>query len=75
MENAVFLPVAFEVILLAGALLVLLVAVVAGRSRKVWGPIAGVAFLKIRYLTYIVFPQSESLSFIGGVYWNTRISI
>ena len=45
MENAAFLPVAFEVVLLAGALIVLLVAVVAGRSVKVWGPIAGLTFL------------------------------
>ncbi len=45
MQNAAFLPVAFEVVLLAGALLVLMVAVVAGRSVKVWGPTAGVAFL------------------------------
>ena len=45
MQNAAFLPVAFEVIQLAGALLVLLVAVVAGKQRKFWVPIAGVAFL------------------------------
>jgi len=45
MQNAAFLPVAFEVIQLAGALLVLLVAVVAGKQRKFWAPIAGVAFL------------------------------
>lgn len=45
MQNTAFLPVAFEVILLAGALIVLLVAVVAGRSVKIWGPIAGLAFL------------------------------
>ena len=45
MQNVVFLPVAFEVVLLAGALIVLLVAVVADRSVKVWGPIAGLAFI------------------------------
>jgi len=45
MENAAFLPVAFEVILLLGALAVLMVAVIADRNRKVWGPIAGVTFL------------------------------
>jgi len=45
MENTAFLPVAFEVVLLAGALIVLLVAVVAGRSVKIWGPIAGLAFI------------------------------
>ena len=45
MENAAFLPVAFEAILLGGALLVLLVAVVAGRSVKIWGPMAGLVFL------------------------------
>jgi hypothetical protein len=45
MENAAFLPVAFEVVLLVGALVVLLVAVVADRDRRVWGPIAGLTFV------------------------------
>ena len=45
MENAAFLPVAFEVIQLAGALILLLVAVVFGRGRKYWAPIAGLTFL------------------------------
>ncbi len=45
MQNASYLAVAFEGILLIGALLVLLVAVVAGRSRAVWAPIAGASFL------------------------------
>jgi NADH-quinone oxidoreductase subunit N len=45
MQNAAFLPVAFEVIQLAGALLVLLVAVIAGKGTKVWAPIAGISFL------------------------------
>ena len=44
MNNAALLPVAFEVVLLIGALAVLLVAVVAGRNRMIWGPIAGVSF-------------------------------
>ena len=44
MNNAAFLPVAFEVVLLVGALVVLLVAVVADRDRRIWGPVAGVAF-------------------------------
>ncbi len=44
MQNTAFLPVAFEVVLLVGALVVLLVAVVAGRDRQVWGPVAGLAF-------------------------------
>jgi NADH-quinone oxidoreductase subunit N len=45
MQNAAFLPVAFEVVLLAGALLIILVAVVLGKQRKYWGPIAGATFL------------------------------
>ncbi|MFV1998841.1 MAG: NADH-quinone oxidoreductase subunit N [Acidimicrobiia bacterium] len=45
MGNASFLSVAFEVILVVGALLVLLVAVVFDRNRKVWAPIAGGSFL------------------------------
>lgn len=44
MANAAFLPIAFEVVLLAGALVVLLTAVVAGRQRTVWGPVAGLVF-------------------------------
>ncbi len=42
MQNVAFLPIAFEVVLLLGALIVLLVAVVAGKGRHIWGPIAGV---------------------------------
>lgn len=45
MANGSLLSVAFEVVLLVGALLVLLVAVVAGRNRTVWGPVAGLTFL------------------------------
>ena len=44
MQSAAWLPVAFEVTLLVGALAVLLVAVVAGRNRAIWGPVAGLAF-------------------------------
>ena len=44
MENVAFLPVAFEVVLLVGALAVLLVAVVADKDRRFWGPVAGAAF-------------------------------
>jgi NADH-quinone oxidoreductase subunit N len=45
MQNAAFLPVAFEVVLLAGALLIILVGVVFERKLKFWGPIAGATFL------------------------------
>jgi len=45
MGNASFLSVAFEAILVVGALLVLLVAVVFERNRVVWAPIAGGSFL------------------------------
>ncbi|MEZ5174754.1 MAG: NADH-quinone oxidoreductase subunit N [Acidimicrobiia bacterium] len=45
MEHASLLAVSFEVVLLAGALAVLLVAVVANRAPAVWGPVAGFAFL------------------------------
>jgi NADH-quinone oxidoreductase subunit N len=45
MQNAAFLPVAFEVVQLAGALVLLLVAVVFGRKRRIWAPIAGLTFL------------------------------
>jgi NADH-quinone oxidoreductase subunit N len=44
MGNISWLAVAFELVLLAGALVVLLVAVVSERDRSVWGPIVGVAF-------------------------------
>ena len=45
MQNAAWLPVAFEVVLIVGALTVLMVAVVMDGNRKVWGPIAGFTFL------------------------------
>lgn len=45
MANASLLSVAFEVILVIGAMAVLLVAVVFDRNRKVWAPIAGGSFL------------------------------
>lgn len=44
MQNVALLPVAFEVVLVVGVLIVLLVGVVAGRDRTVWGPIVGFAF-------------------------------
>ncbi len=44
MQGGAWLPIAFEVVLLVGALAVLLVAVVAGRDRRFWGPAAGLAF-------------------------------
>jgi len=45
MQNAAYLPLAVEIILLGGALLVLMVAVVAGKGPRVWAPIAFVSFL------------------------------
>lgn len=57
MNNASFLPVAFEVVLLAGALIVLLVAVVAGRDRRWWGPAAGLSF--------------AAASVVGLIQWRT----
>lgn len=57
MENAAFLPVAFEVVLLAGALIVLLVAVVAGRDRRFWGPVAGLAFAAAGAVGFLQFQE------------------
>lgn len=45
MGNAALLPVAFQVILTFGALLVLMVAVIADKTRRAWAPIAGGAYL------------------------------
>lgn len=45
MQEASWLAVGFEIALLVGALAVLLVAVVAGKSPKYWAPVAGFAFL------------------------------
>lgn len=45
MANGSLLAVGFEVVLLVGALVVLLVAVVAERRRQVWGPVVGITFL------------------------------
>jgi len=69
MNNAAFLPVAFEVIQLVGALLVLLVAVVAGKQRKFWAPIAGVAFLASA--TAGLFQWIEVAETGGGFFFST----
>lgn len=45
MANMSLVAVAFEVVLLVGALVTILIGVVAGRNRSVWGPIVGVFFL------------------------------
>lgn len=43
MENAAFLPIAPEVLLLAGALVVILIAVILDRPRREWGFVAAIA--------------------------------
>lgn len=45
MENAAFLPIAPEVVLLLGALAVILSAVMFNRDRTEWGIIAGLSFV------------------------------
>jgi NADH-quinone oxidoreductase subunit N len=45
MENIAFLPIAPEVILLGGAVLVLMSAVALGQGRREWGVIGGIALL------------------------------
>jgi NADH-quinone oxidoreductase subunit N len=70
MENAAFLPVAFEVVLLAGALIVLLVAVVAGRDVKIWGPIAGLSFLIAAGVGVVQWRDVADGG--GGLYFSTQ---
>ena len=70
MENVAFLPVAFEAVLLAGALIVLLVAVVAGRSVKIWGPLAGLAFLLAAGVGLIQWQSVADSG--GGLYFSTQ---
>jgi NADH-quinone oxidoreductase subunit N len=70
MQNAAFLPVAFEVVLLAGALIVLLVAVVAGRNVKVWGPIAGLVFLIAAAMG--MWQWQEVATGGGGLFFSTQ---
>jgi NADH-quinone oxidoreductase subunit N len=70
MENVAFLPVAFEAVLLAGALIVLLVAVVAGRSVKIWGPLAGFAFLLAAGVGLIQWQSVADGG--GGLYFSTQ---
>lgn len=69
MENVSFLPVAFEVVLLVGALVVLLVAVVAERDRRFWGPVAGLAFAAAGIVGVLQF--REVLDGGGGLYFST----
>ncbi|MEN8040217.1 MAG: NADH-quinone oxidoreductase subunit N [Actinomycetota bacterium] len=70
MQNAAFLPVAFEVIQLAGALIILMVAVVAGQKRSVWGPIAGLTFLlsSVAGLAQWIDVTNNG----GGLYFSTQ---
>lgn len=69
MENVAFLPVAFEVVLLVGALAVLLVAVVGERDRRFWGPVAGLAFAAAGVVGLLQF--REVLDGGGGFYFST----
>ncbi len=52
MENIAFLPIGPEVVLLAGAVLVLMSAVALGQGRREWGVIGGVA-LAVSFLLSI----------------------
>ena len=70
MQNVAFLPIAFEAILLAGALIVLLVAVVAGGSIKIWGPIAGFVFLLAAAAG--VLQWQEVADGGGGLFFSTQ---
>ena len=72
MENVAFLPVAFEVTLLVGALLVLLVAVVAGRDRRVWGPVAGLAFALAAVVGFLQWDQVSDSG--GDLYFSSMES-
>lgn len=69
MENTAFLPIAFEVTLLVGALVVLLVAVVAGRDRRVWGPVAGVTFAIATAVGFLQWDQVSESG--GGLYFSS----
>jgi NADH-quinone oxidoreductase subunit N len=70
MANASFVSVAFEVVLLAGTLIVLFVGVVAGRNRSVWGPVAGLFFLlsAVAGLWQWVQVQADG----GGLFFSTQ---
>ena len=70
MQNVAFLPIAFEAILLAGALIVLLVAVVADRGIKIWGPIAGFVFLVAAAVG--VLQWQEVADGGGGLFFSTQ---
>ena len=69
MENAAFLPVAFEVVLLVGALVVLLVAVVAERDRRFWGPIAGLTFVVATVVGVLQWREVEESG--GGLFFSS----
>ncbi|MDJ0790684.1 MAG: NADH-quinone oxidoreductase subunit N [Acidimicrobiia bacterium] len=69
MENAAFLPVAFEVVLLVGALVVLLVAVVADRDRRWWGPVAGLSFALAGAVGFLQWREVEETG--GGLFFSS----
>ena len=70
MQSAAWLPVAFEVALLVGALAVLLVAVVAERNRSVWGPVAGLAFAVAAVMGLWQWIEVESGG--GGLFFSSE---
>lgn len=66
MNNASFLAIAPEVVLLAGALLVIISAVMLERSRTEWGFIAGLSFVVAMVFSYLQWQEVDRIVEEGG---------
>jgi NADH-quinone oxidoreductase subunit N len=67
-----FLPIAPEVILLVGALLVILAAVVLERPRAEWTTIAGVALAAAAVMSVLQWRQLEAAESAGELFFSAR---
>lgn len=72
MENVAFLPIAPEVVILVGALLVLLVAVVGERPRAEWGLLAGFTLAAAIAMSLLQWRELSLADSAGELYFSAR---
>lgn len=70
MGNMSFVSVAFEVILLVGALVTILLGVVGSRNRTVWGPVVGLFFVLSAVVGFWQWSTVQTSG--GGLYFSTQ---
>jgi len=70
MGNMAFLPIAPEVVLLAGVVLVIMSAVVAGHHRNVWGTVAGAALVGAIAMAVLQWRELAMTDSAGELYFS-----